>query len=793
MTLIADGRSEYQIVTPGRGFPVEERAALDLQDALFRMTGVRLPVRWGDRVIPPNPRILVGQRDADQPGLWDRDRYRIEPSGRDLLLAGAFRRGTHYAVHAFLESLGVRYFAPGAVHYPRRKVVRMPRKAVTSESAFAYRHVFYPTAQEPEWALRWKLNVHSGADRRWGPNASAHSFGHSFASLVPTRRYFDEHPEYFSLVDGYRRRERPQLCGTNPATAEAACETMARWIEQNPDRRIFAVGQNDWDNWCECPDCAAVDAREGGPTGQLLTLVNRVAERFPDRIIATLSYAWSLEPPAQVHARDNVLIVLCHNQGCFTHPLDGCDLNAQFLDRLRRWKQRAEHILIWDYYVDYYQYLLTTPNFHRIGQDIRTYRDIGVDGMFCQGSACRGGQFEHLRQYLQSRLLWQPDQDVSALMREWARGVYGPAAAGPILEYLDLLQQRVDAGVHMPRFGMSRIDELYTPEVLERSRQLWDQAEASADTREHGRRVFAERSTEMLARLLHRDHEYRLEGDVLRLHPPVDAALRDRFVEAALAHDAPFLREDVGAPESFGRLFGRDWPAVVLQSDALQAVVVPEMGGRTYSLTRKQDGLALLAVPSMHQSVHSAPFSDGYDFSVQARRLGPGAVEEYTVQARSPQAATIQADLDAGLQVRTEYRLAGAELTAEHTVTNTGQAPVELTPMVNPAWSLAALGQDAVLELRDGQGQWSAQPINPDRRPAREVPFAGPARPAGGWRLVSAEHDLVIEGAFDPAEVDAVEMRLTGWMIQMQHLFTPVALPPGASRTFRSAWRIGRR
>ena len=250
MPIIADGRSEYQIIVPRRGMPVEGEAAKILQEALLEMTGVRLPVRWGDRTIPANPRIFVGTREADEPGLWDQDSYSIRPEGEDLWLTGAFRRGVHYAVVSWLESLGVRFFAPGSVRYPKRRVVKLPRREKKGVSAFAYRHVFYPTAQEPEWALRWKLNVHNGADRRWGPNARTHSHGHSFRGLVPERRHFDAHPEYFSLVDGSRRREQPQLCCTNPHVADVASETMSRWIADNPDRRIFAVAQNDWENYC---------------------------------------------------------------------------------------------------------------------------------------------------------------------------------------------------------------------------------------------------------------------------------------------------------------------------------------------------------------------------------------------------------------------------------------------------------------------------------------------------------------------------------------------------------------
>ena len=53
--LIANGASRYQIVTPGRFSPVENHAAENLQEALYRMTGVRLPVRWARQRLPERP------------------------------------------------------------------------------------------------------------------------------------------------------------------------------------------------------------------------------------------------------------------------------------------------------------------------------------------------------------------------------------------------------------------------------------------------------------------------------------------------------------------------------------------------------------------------------------------------------------------------------------------------------------------------------------------------------------------------------------------------------------------
>ncbi len=793
MALIQDGRTDYQIVSPGRSFPVENEAARVLSDGLFTMTGVRIPVRWGDRKTPDIPTIWVGEREAGPPELLETDEYWIRTDGRDLHLAGRFRRGTHYAVHGFLESLGVRYHAPGCVHYPRTDRIDMPENSRSSRAAFSYRHVFYPDTWIPEWALRLKLNVHSGSDPRWGPNAKAHSWGHSFDALVPPRRYYDDHPDYFCLVDGRRRKEDAQLCCTNPELTETVSANLAKRIDAHPGMNIFAVGQNDRNNWCECPQCTAVDEREGTHMGQVLTLVNRVAKRFPDRMIATLAYAWSVEPPKTMRAADNVLIVLCHNEGCFSHGLDRCELNAPFLDRLGRWKKMAANVMIWDYYVNYRHYLLPTANFRRIQNDLRLYRDMGIRSMFCQGSASTGGQFEHLRQYVTAKLLWDPELDAARLMTEWAETVYGVKASQPILEYLNLLEERHEKGhVHCPSFSQNRVDDLFTPEVLKRGVELWDRAEQAADTPERKQRVFAARSAEMASRLVHARGEYRVEGDSLKLHPPVDRALTDRFVDACVAANVSYLREDRGAPEDFRNDFGRTYRAVTLENELLKAVILPELGARIYSLRIMPDGVEMLAVPRLFESINCAPYSDGYDFSLERRRLGFGAVEEYRIVFENDHSASLEAEIAGGFDILTKFVLADNTLEVSHTVTNRSDAPAQIEPVMNPAWNGAIFDDASTLEITTASGTVESVPVNPEQRKVRDVLREGGKCPAGSWTLVSGDSRFAVRAEFPEEEVSHTRMLLGGNMIALQHCFTARLVAPGCSTQATSSWKFER-
>lgn len=53
-----------------------------------------------------------------------------------------------------------------------------------------------------------------------GGKMKFYNFHHSFHDLISADEYFDSHPEYFSLVNGKRRKEGTQLCLTNPDVFE---------------------------------------------------------------------------------------------------------------------------------------------------------------------------------------------------------------------------------------------------------------------------------------------------------------------------------------------------------------------------------------------------------------------------------------------------------------------------------------------------------------------------------------------------------------------------------------------
>ena len=84
-----------------------------------------------------------------------------------------------------------------------------------------------------------------------------------------------------------------------------------------------------------------------------------------------------------------------------------------------------------------------------------------------------------LRAWVLAQLLWNPQQDDKALIKEFLEGYYGKSAAQPIYAYLELMHE-ASKGVSLRCF-LSRENRPYLNfSSLSKAERLWQQAEEAA-------------------------------------------------------------------------------------------------------------------------------------------------------------------------------------------------------------------------------------------------------------------------------------------------------------------------
>lgn len=500
LLLAEKGATDYRIVISGNASPSERHAAEELRDFFEQISGARLPIMTDEQTLAGSE-IILGDNGhlrairvaVDFDSLGD-EGFVIVTTPPHLVIAGGRRRGTLYGVYTFLEDyLGCRWFTPTVSRIPRMSRVEVGPIDIRKTPALEYREVCFLDAFDGDWAARNKLNSSGAAlTEKHGGKTSYFPFVHSFFTLIPPDKYFDTHPEWFSLVDGRRtltgRYKRTQLCLTNEAMIQQAITQVKEWIREHPEANIISISQNDGPGgWCECENCAALEEREGGAhSAPIIYFVNRIAEAVavdhPHLAIDTLAYSYSRQAPKTLKPLPNVIVRLTTGS-CGSHAIGdvNCSMNAPLRNDLRDWFRLTRRIYVWDYIVNFYQYLLPFPNLHTLGPNIRFFIDHGVRGIFEQGS----GDVPHsdcapLKMYLLAKILWNPECDKDKVVAEFLEAYYGPASE-PIGRYLELLEHEVKAGdytwFHMSPFERSSHPNYLRPEVLKEAAALFDKAE----------------------------------------------------------------------------------------------------------------------------------------------------------------------------------------------------------------------------------------------------------------------------------------------------------------------------
>lgn len=488
LTLVRDGRALAAIVVEKDATAAEQRAASELRDHIQQMSGATLAVA-GDAAGKIEIRIAFDPEAGPE-------EYCLKTGARQILITGGRPRGVLYGCYELLERLGVRWYTSTVTSIPKGATIKVPPLDERGAPVFENRHLMSTEVDAPAWAARNRLNGASKKlDASYGGSFLYHPFVHSLNEIVPGKLR-EQHPEYFPLLDGKRfvatdakhTFEGVQRCLTNPNLVKLAVAKVREWIKQVPDARIISVSQNDGDGWCECDACRKIVDKHGAKSGLLLTFVNEVAaavaKDHPEKLIDTIAYGETEAPPKDIAPRDNVSVRLCPIHVCHAHPLETCESpeSRAFLTRVKGWAAITKSLAVWHYACPAH-FLMPFPDFTSFPADFRLYRKHGATNVFFQGTYVQGGgqSDADLRDWVVSRLLWNPDSDADALVTEWMKGVYGPAWE-PMRMWFDRLHREAADAKHHLYLQDNPFHPILTEDVIAAGDGLFDRAWKIAGT-----------------------------------------------------------------------------------------------------------------------------------------------------------------------------------------------------------------------------------------------------------------------------------------------------------------------
>lgn len=548
--LFEKGQSAYRIALVPDASESEKWAAKELQHWVKEISGAELPIVTASKTTE-EPKIMVGYPPCIvkffgcpdvRPEEAD-ESFTYGNVGPNIYIWGGQARGTMYGVMSFLENeLGCRWYTSRVSVIPKKERFVFDFLYRHEAPAIRVRNDFYYEAFEPIWAARNRINGAMNFREQPG-GVESYWRVHTFYPLMPPEEFFEEHPEYYSLIDGKRIWERAQLCLTNPDVLKIMIERIKQTMRDNPEYLIYSVSQNDWGNPCQCEKCQAIAEAEESESGPLIWFVNQVAEaieaEFPDKFIGTLAYQYTRKPCKNLRPRENVVIRLCSIECCFAHDFHSCLENASFVADLEGWAAIAPHLYIWDYVVNFSHYIQPYPNFNVLKPNIITFRDNHAIGIMEQAAyQSRGGEFAELRAYVISKLLWNPEQEVDPIINDFMYGYYGRSGQF-VQHYFDLLHGRVTPETHI-HLGLEPDDKIFSDDFVRHADEIFKQAEVVADNEAVRQRVEMAWLPIMYLKCKRMPVEARTDGTYARFNKVVQREGITHYAEAGEPHRQAF-------------------------------------------------------------------------------------------------------------------------------------------------------------------------------------------------------------------------------------------------------------
>lgn len=451
----------YTIVLPDKATVQERYSAALLSEYLKDIYEATVSIA-AENTNPPRPWISIGETELAKKHSKEPlpfQSYSLAVDEQDLLIRGG-KPGPLNGVLSYLdEDLGVRWYAepyaniknhpdPGLKVIPKLKGRAIAVNPRTYTPPFVMREVMYMygTSSNPESTLYFRhapYSYHSFLPKNSGGLLNSYFFVHTYSSLIPEKLY-DEHPEYFALQNGKRVHQTSSsgsICYTNPDVCALMVRTISENKAKNPDAIYFSVEANDTAiPQCECPQCTQL-IEKYGIAGIQLWLANKVAEQlvkdYPDICISTLVYGTNLLKESDLRAHPNVMLCLAPvgarwNEVQTLVPLPD---NKAICNSLAYCKKIASRICFWDY--------LEVPNmpfptFDQYRESIRFLASQDVRYYFADCTN-NGMTLTPVKKWVYARLLWNPDENMDALIEEFAHAYYTDAAE-EILEYIEVIR-----------------------------------------------------------------------------------------------------------------------------------------------------------------------------------------------------------------------------------------------------------------------------------------------------------------------------------------------------------------
>lgn len=344
--LVRDGQPLADIVMAGQPARMARLAAAELQEGIFKLTGVRLAVTnepgpgpavhvyvgksahterlgitdagLGDgafRIVPGDGWLVLLGRDDDftppEPFMksrddlarataaWDRKTGATwafplpelwRQHNRELGIWEQDGRGSMNAVCRFLYDEGMRWYMPGALGeiVPKKETIAVPPEEAAVRPDFAVRFPYqyfkrFEAASRDELLWQLRLGLNPAPDR-----IGLAYIGHGTGQVIQREEVKKAHPDYYALFNGARANgEKPVPCLSSPELVLENARYVRAVFDVYGAPMVSVMPTDGYVAMCQCERCKGKNTPERGYAGQFSDYVWDYVDRVAREVYKT--------------------------------------------------------------------------------------------------------------------------------------------------------------------------------------------------------------------------------------------------------------------------------------------------------------------------------------------------------------------------------------------------------------------------------------------------------------------------------------------------------------------------
>ncbi len=500
MTIVKNGQPSASIVVPADASATVQDAAKELQHYVAKSTGATLPIEnktgTGISIVLQKAVTLSGSPKLDPEGFILQG---LDKS--TFVIAGGADRGIAFGVFEFLERyVGVRWLMPGEFgeDVPQHSTLDIPETKVQQEPVYLSRRLGGITDSTKDVDGMWTW--HNRAVWR-------ESHGHNLLNIFPPKDYAQAHPEFYPMLNGKRYIPKQgtwnwQPNFSAPGLVDEGVKQVEKYFQEHPDATSYSLAMNDAGSFDQSPQSLA--RRNGKKNSQNYEDVSddyylwanavaaKVLLKYPDKWLGTLAYRELTDPPKpEIGVNDHIIPFMTQERLRWIDP----KLRAIDQANTEQWAAVAKN-LGWYDYIYGMSYCLPREWPH-LAQEYLSWGAAHHVKFYTSELYPNWG--EGPKGWIFAKLLWNPNQDVDALLDDWYDHAAGSAAAPKLKAYYaiwekfwtqDILKSKwwTGAGPYLPFYNDSYLADV-PKSYVEQSDALLNEAYQLADTPERKARV----------------------------------------------------------------------------------------------------------------------------------------------------------------------------------------------------------------------------------------------------------------------------------------------------------------